>query len=131
MQLGNKNSRIVLEDYDGDSKVDLASWSPESGIWQIVYAKNFLHTDSNSRLSGCGITGNTGNKNIPCPIETIRLGMLGDIPMPGDYDGDGKTDIAVFTRETGKLEIEFKNKAKKILDLSKYKDMIPAGFIGI
>ena len=131
VQLGNKNSRIVLEDYDGDSKVDLASWSPESGIWQIVYAKNFLHTDSNSRLSGCGITGNTGNKNIPCPIATVRLGMLGDIPMPGDYDGDGKTDIAVFTRETGKLEIEFKNKAKKILDLSKYKDMIPAGFIGI
>jgi hypothetical protein len=72
----------VSGDYDGDGKSDLALWvaSPSSNTayWD-------LHT-----AAGAAITGNG-----------FSWGLPGDIPVPGDYNGDGKTDLATWRPSTG------------------------------
>ena len=66
--------------YDTDGKADIAVWrqnfSESMGIW---IAKN----------SSTGAT-----------VQRV-LGKPGDIPVPYDYDGDGRTDTAVWRPSTG------------------------------
>ena len=35
------------------------------------------------------------------PFAVIQWGVLGDVPLRGDFDGDGKADIAIFRPSTG------------------------------
>ena len=63
-------------DYDGDGKVDLAVYRPETGQWLI-------------QRSSAG-------------PEVIQFGAPNtDVPVPADYDGDGKIDLAVYRPSTG------------------------------
>jgi hypothetical protein len=50
---------------------DLAVWRPSNGTWYILGASGSQQT-------------------------TAQFGTSGDKPVPGDYDGDGKTDFTVF-----------------------------------
>ena len=68
------NDLPVAADYDGDGKIDLAAYTPSSGIWTI------------QRLGG---------------VVTYQWGLPGDVPVPGDYDGDGKADLAVYRPSNG------------------------------
>jgi FG-GAP-like repeat len=58
-------------DFDGDRKTDLAVFRPSNGVWYIA----------NSGTNG---------------LSYIQFGLNGDNPVAGDYDGDGKTDAAVY-----------------------------------
>lgn len=116
-------------DYDGDGKADVAIWRPSNGTWYILrsadttvqyfqWGKNGdipvtadfdgdLKTDFVViRPDEAGITPNYrwyalySNFNFGFGYF-ISWGTAGDIPVPGDYDGNGKADFAVFRPSDG------------------------------
>lgn len=73
---GERGDIIAPGDYDGDGLTDMASVRFENGnaIWRF-------------RRSSSGYA--SANE------LTVQFGLANDQVVPGDYDGDGKTDLAV------------------------------------
>ena len=63
--------RNVVADFDGDLKTDISVFRPSTGAWYI--RQSFTNSPSG-----------------------LFFGTNGDTVTPGDYDGDGKTDPAVW-----------------------------------
>jgi hypothetical protein len=63
-----------------DKLTDFAVWRPSNGVW---YAS----------LS-------TGTSTPGTPL-TLQFGLPGDVPVAGDFDGDGQTDVAVWRPSSG------------------------------
>ena len=82
-QWGLNVDKTVPADYDGDGKADLAVYRDDSyfgssqvGIWYILQSSNNA-------------------------IRIEYFGLATDEVVPGDYDGDGKADLAVFRPSNG------------------------------
>lgn len=73
---GSKNKILSRNDYDRDAKSDLVIYRP--GNWFVKQS----HTGFSSTAL------------------VYQWGALGDIPLSGDFDGDGTPDIAVY-RQSG------------------------------
>lgn len=134
---GDVNSRVVLADYDGDGKTDMGTWTPENGKWEIAFAKDFLYDfdkhkeGAQTTFIGCGVQNPKNIEGQKCISHTFTLGKAGDIPMPGDYNGDNKSEIAVYSLDTSRLEILFTDGTQKSIDLSKYKKLTLASILGV
>ncbi len=117
--------RAAKGDFDGDDMANIAVWRPSNGDWFIISnlaspasaASSLPRVNStNSMLHGFSSSASmrpalsrTGFKLASSNATSFRVqqwGASGDIPVPGDYDGDRKADVAVFRPSNGTWYIE-------------------------
>jgi len=79
---GLNSDRLVTGDFDGDLRSDIAVFRPSEGTWYYLR--------SNSAVG-----------NAPGAMSGFQWGIATDIPQPADYDGDKRTDFAVFRPSSG------------------------------
>lgn len=77
---------VAARDYDGDGITDPAVFRRGTSAGQQATWYIRQSTNGAARVVGFGTTGGTANDQ--------------DFPVPGDYDGDGKFDIAVYRTGT-------------------------------
>lgn len=85
LQRQNQRSLSSDLDFDGDGHRDVAVWEPPIDTSPATYGTFRI------RLWRHFSTGNNTEYTIP-------FGRLGDIPIPGHYDANGTTDLAVITK---------------------------------
>jgi uncharacterized delta-60 repeat protein len=75
-------------DYNLDGKADFPSYNPQpSGFTKWVFNRsNIVRTQPPPN---------------PYQERIVEFGLSGDIPVPGDYDGDQVQDLAVFRPDSG------------------------------
>jgi len=101
-QWGQVGDIPVPGDYDGDGRANLAVWRPSTGTWFVIDSYGRSVADLPGRVSPIVLPTNpTIGRIIPRRERSQQWGEAGDIPVPDDYSGDGRTDFAVWRPSTG------------------------------
>ncbi len=128
-QLGTGADKLAPADYDGDYRTDLAVWreSASASFYVFQSATNTFRTEQfgttgdvptpadydgdgradfavyrNGAAAGAQSVFYYRPSAAPgTDFRAINWGAGGDVPAVGDYDGDGRTDAAVFRPANG------------------------------
>ena len=77
VQFGLSTDKLAPADFDGDGKTDIAVWRP-TGYGDASRSYFFVLQSSTNT------------------VRAVQFGASVDVPLCGDYDGDGKADFAVY-----------------------------------
>ena len=80
----------VPADYDGDGQTEPGYYVGDTGVWVIEGLYPFVL----GRATDAPGTPFSGTPNV-----------FQDVPVPADYDGDGREDPAVYRIETGEIHV--------------------------
>jgi hypothetical protein len=83
---GGGNTLPIIADFDGDGKADLAYIAPPSGGQSAAYA--ILKSSANYDYA-------------QAQFMSAGFPSLGDTPVVGDFDGDGKADPGIWRSSVG------------------------------
>lgn len=96
----------VWADFDGDNVSDLTVWRPSDGGWYVIPSSGTCPSEMTPFLWGC----------------FKQWGLPGDIPVSGDYAGDGKNDYAIWRPSTEDFWIAYSVGGHFVMSFAGYFD---------